>query len=301
VGTNYDAPVNVSMSANGGQGAVQIFYTLDGSMPTTASTLYTGPFVVGTATTVRAIAVDATGRQSELQAQRYTFEKAPPVLQVLPASGNYFDPINVTMTATEGTAPYTIYYTTDGSEPTEASTVYSNPFPVGSAATVRAIAKDANNMLSSVVTRSYTFDIPAPTVLPNPLPGNFAEGNVSVTLTAQSPRPPVTIRYTLDGSEPGDASNLYTAPLALSGGDPVTVKYFGTDAEGRISNVLRRCTVSSPFRISLFTSSAPPIGAPMCVFIFSMHNLQARLPTAHGRALPWKRCAAIGTVIALAG
>lgn len=239
VGTNYDAPVNVTMSSGGGTGGRQIYYTLDGSAPTTASTLYTAGFTVTAATTVRAIAVDANGRQSELQAQRYTFEKKPPVLQAVPASGNYFDPVNVTLTASEGTPPYTIYYTTNGSEPNETSTVYTSPFPVGTASTIKAVAKDANGMFSSVVTRSYTFNIPAPSVTPNPLPGNFSGGSVQVTLTAQSPRPPVTIRYTLDGTEPTDASPVYTTPLALSGGDPDTLKFFGTDAEGRKSNVLQ--------------------------------------------------------------
>lgn len=237
VGTNYDAPVSVTMSANGGQGSIQIFYTINGTLPTTASTLYTGPFMVNATTTIRAIAVDAIGRVSELQAQRYTFEKPPPVLQVVPASGNYFDPINVSVTASGGTPPYTIYYTTNGSEPTTSSTIYSAPIPVSSATTFKAIAKDAANISSAVVTRSYTFNIPAPVVTANPASGNFSSGAVSVILTAQSPRTPVTIRYTTDGSDPTDASAIYVAPVLLAGGNPITLKYVGTDAEGRKSNV----------------------------------------------------------------
>lgn len=238
VGTNYNAPVNVTMTAGGGTGSKKIYYTTDGSMPATSSTQYTAAFPVSTTTTIRAIAVDDNGKQSELQAQRYTFEKKPPVLAVVPASGNYYDPFNVTISASEGTAPYTIYYTEDGSTPTTSSAVYTAPVPVGSAKTIKAMAKDAANMLSSVISRTYTFEIPAPVVTPNPLPGNFSAGNVSVTLSAESPRPPVTIRYTIDGTEPTDASTLYTAAISLSGGNPDTLKYFGTDAEGRKSNVV---------------------------------------------------------------
>ncbi len=239
VGTNYDAPVNVTMHAAGGTGSKQIYFTIDGSLPTTASTPYTGAINIGATTTVRAIAVDAEGRQSGLEAQRYTFEKKPPQLQAVPASGNYFDPIQVTLSASDGTAPFTIYYTTNGSEPTAASDVFVNPIPVNSATTIKAIAKDGSGIFSSAVTRSYTFDIPAPTVIPNPLPGNFSAGNVSVTLAAQSPRMPVTIRYTVDGSEPDDASPVYTAPINLSGGSPDTLQFFGTDAEGRKGNVVK--------------------------------------------------------------
>nr|MCU0388760.1 starch-binding protein [Chitinophagaceae bacterium] len=239
VGTNYDNPVSVTMSAGGGTGNKMIYYTLDGSMPSSSSIPYTGAFNVSVNTTVRAIAVDANGKVSELQAQRYTFEKKPPVLQIIPASGNYFNPVNVTISASEGTAPYTIHYTTDGSNPDEGSTVYVNPITVGMASTIKAVAKDANGILSSVVTRNYTFNIPAPTVVPDPMPGNYSAGSVSVSLSAQSPRPPVTIRYTINGSEPTDDSPVYTAPLALSGGDPDTLRFFGTDAEGRKSNVVK--------------------------------------------------------------
>lgn len=238
VGTNYDAPVNVTMSAGGGTGNKKIYFTTNGSMPTTSSTQYSGFILVSSGTTIRAIAVDDNGQQSELQAQRYTFEKKPLVLTIVPASGNYYDPQNVTMTASEGTGPYTIYYTTDGSLPTTASGTYVNPIPVSSASTLKAMAKDANNMLSEVVTRSYTFDIPSPVVTPNPLPGNFSGGSVNVTLSAQSPRPPVTIKYTVDGTEPTDASSVYGAAIPFSGGSPDTLKYFGTDAGGMKSNVV---------------------------------------------------------------
>lgn len=238
VGTNYEAPVNVTMTAGGGTGTRKIYYTTDGSIPTASSAQYAGAIPVSTTTTVRAIAVDDNGKQSELQAQRYTFEKKPPVLAVVPASGNYYDPIQVTMSASEGTGPYTIYYTEDGSTPTTASTVYATPVPVNSAKTIKAMAKDAANLLSSVFTRSYTFDIPAPVVTPNPLPGNFSAGTVNVSLNAVSPRPPVTIRYTMDGTEPTDASSSYTGAIPLAGGSPDTLKYFGTDSEGRKSNVV---------------------------------------------------------------
>lgn len=237
VGTNYANPVTVTMTAQGGTGSLQIFYTLDGSMPTAASTLYAGPFTVQQATTVRAIAVDAQGRVSELEAQRYTFEKAPPVLAITPAAGNYFDPIEVSMIASEGTGPYTIYYTVDGSVPTTTSATYTTPIAASAALTVRALAVDQNGTPSAVVSRSYTFNIPNPVVTPTPPGGNFAAGNVDVTLVATSPRPPVTIRYTLDGSTPTQTSPVYAVPLALSGGEPIQLKYVGEDAEGRRSTV----------------------------------------------------------------
>ncbi len=234
---NYQSPVNVGMTASGGTGNKKIYYTLDGSAPSTSSTLYTGSFSVSTETTVRAVAVDDNNKQSEWQAQRYTFVLPPPVVNITPATGNYYSPVSVTMSASGGTAPYIIYYTTNGTDPTTSSPVYTAPFNVSTATNVKAIAKDANNTLSSIEPRSYTFDIPNPTVSASPAGGNFNGGSVNVTLTATSPRPPVTIRYTTDNSTPTVSSSVYSTPIALSGGDPDTLKYYATDAEGRTSSV----------------------------------------------------------------
>lgn len=58
----------------------------------------------------------------------------------------------VTLTAAEGTS---VYYTTDGTDPTTASTAYSAPFTLDASATVKAIAvKDGKS--STVAEKSFT-------------------------------------------------------------------------------------------------------------------------------------------------
>ena len=80
-----------------------------------------------------------------------------------PASGTYAEAQTVTITAEEGA---TVYYTTDGSEPTTASAVYSEPFTVSETATVKAIAmKDGLYNNSEIATADYVIEIPV-TVLP---------------------------------------------------------------------------------------------------------------------------------------
>ena len=86
---------------------------------------------------------------------------ATPVIE--PASGTYAEAQTVTITAEEGTI---VYYTTDGSEPTTASAVYSEPFTVSETATVKAIAmKDGLYNNSEIATADYVIEIPV-TVLP---------------------------------------------------------------------------------------------------------------------------------------
>jgi hypothetical protein len=71
---------------------------------------------------------------------------------ITPAGGTYYGPVDVSMScSTEGAE---IFYTTDGSTPTTASTLYTASFKVSEATTVKAIsAKD--DMVSEVVTASY--------------------------------------------------------------------------------------------------------------------------------------------------
>ena len=59
-----------------------LYYTLDGSVPTTSSTKYTAPFVVSTATYVSVIAVVSGQPNSYVATANYTFVNAPTVLAV---------------------------------------------------------------------------------------------------------------------------------------------------------------------------------------------------------------------------
>lgn len=97
-----------------------------------------------------------------------------------PASGEYWDQVIVSIAcATEGAS---IYYTTDGTTPTGASTLYTAPLSISQTTTVKAIAKKAGKADSNVATASYTINItpiiPAITVSATSLEGfAYSEGN----------------------------------------------------------------------------------------------------------------------------
>ena len=87
---------------------------------------------------------------------------------ISPAAGTYTEPKTVTIScATQGA---TIYYTTDGAEPTANSTQYTDGFTLNANTTVKAIAvKDGEQWLpSEVATAAYTFNFPTYTVTFNP-------------------------------------------------------------------------------------------------------------------------------------
>lgn len=83
----YSAVVNVALDAPAG---LDIYYTLDGYEPTTASALYTGPISVTETTVIRAIAVDPTGTlaKSFPEANTYFIGDDSHTIVVVSVSGN---------------------------------------------------------------------------------------------------------------------------------------------------------------------------------------------------------------------
>ncbi len=94
-------------------------------------------------------------------------DEAPEIVAspaITPAAGTYNDKVTVTISAEEGTS---IYYTTDGSEPTtENGTLYTAPFELTASAKVRAIAVNANGTVSEETIAAYTIKT-APAVADN--------------------------------------------------------------------------------------------------------------------------------------
>ena len=75
-----------------------------------------------------------------------------------PVAGTYMTEQSVTISCeTEGAV---IYYTTDGTEPTENSTVYSEPITVSTSITLKAMAIAPNYSNSAVATATYTISEP---------------------------------------------------------------------------------------------------------------------------------------------
>ena len=86
-------------------------------------------------------------------------EVATPVIE---GETPFLESTQVTITCE--TAGASIYYTTDGSEPTNQSTAYTAPFSLTESATVKAIAYDATGAASAVATKAFEKQITCATV-----------------------------------------------------------------------------------------------------------------------------------------
>jgi hypothetical protein len=189
---------------------VTIYYTANGTTPTTASTVYTGAITVATTTTIKAIAASAAYLPSSVTSGTYTIIAPTPSFSPPAFWGPFTVPTPVTMTDTA--SGVSIYYTTNGTTPTTASTLYTGPVTVSSTETLEAIAAGGGYGAGGVESGVYTIVAPSPTFSPKPLGTFSAPVQVSLSDTASG----VTIYYTTNGTTPTTASTKYTVPFTVS-------------------------------------------------------------------------------------
>jgi hypothetical protein len=211
-GGNYTTAQSIVVS-DSSAGAV-IYYTTDGTSPTTSSAVYTGAIPVSNGTTtVRAIAVAPSTPQSAVGQATYVISSVTAAPVFSPAAGTYSSATNVSIS--DSTSGAVIYYTTNGTTPTTGSTVYSNPIVVGTGTTtLKALAVAAGASPSAVSSASYSVSAPV-TAAPifSPAPGSYATAQ-SVTLSDSSSGS--TIYYTTDGTSPTTSSSVYNSPIQIA-------------------------------------------------------------------------------------
>jgi len=188
-----------------------IYYTTDGSTPTTTSSVYSGPISVTRTTTIKAMAAASGMANSGVATATYTIvqqQVATPTFS--PAGGTYSSYQSVAISDT--TSGATIYYTTDGSTPTTSSAVYTGPISVTQTTTIKAIATVSGFVSSAVATATYALQAATPTFRP---PGGTYVLPQFVSIDDASPG--VTIYYTTDGSTPTTSSARYSGPILVVG------------------------------------------------------------------------------------
>jgi len=212
---NYSAAQRVTIS-DATAGAT-IYYTTDGTTPTTSSAVYSGAISVLSTETLKAIAAASGYANSAVATAVYSINIPNPAAATptfSPTPGTYTSAQTVTIS--DATASATIYYTTNGTTPTASSAAYAGPIPVSATETILAFATASNYTNSAVATAAYTINIPIPTAATptfSPPPGSYTSPQ-SVSISDSTTG--AAIYYTTNGTAPTTSSALYTGPITVT-------------------------------------------------------------------------------------
>ncbi len=134
-------------------GAGKIYYTMDGSRPTKDSTQYTAPIILENGDyVITSYFVNERGTESEIVSKEYHIENNEiPAPEISALSGEYNFPIFIEVTSESED----VYYTTDGSEPTCSSTVYTGPIPMPLGKSCFKFARIVEGVTGTIAERNY--------------------------------------------------------------------------------------------------------------------------------------------------
>ena len=240
---------SVTFTATGGEGAVSvlmasetagaaIYYTTDDTTPTTESMKYSGAVVIAGNATFKAIAVKDGMEASPVSYARFSVETK--TVTTVKTEIEYQDrevekehafavsfateetENGVCLAMTTETTGADIFYTTDGTTPTNESETYDTPLEITESMVIKAIAikegiEDSPVSVATVTIKKITQTVEVKKTYASAVTfQTTANENGSVTVTMTSETDGAEIHYTTDGSTPTAESTTYTEAVTVS-------------------------------------------------------------------------------------
>lgn len=242
-GGTFTGTKSVTMSTNE---TATIYYTLDGSTPTTSSTVYSNPLSISATTTLKAFARDTAGNSSAVQTVTYTLDTTQPADTTAPDNVTNLQYSNLAQTsltlswtasASSDVASYDVFNGSTLLANVTGITYNVTGLTASTQYTFTVKAKDvANNTASGASVTVTTSAAPADTTAPVLAITPAATFTDTKTVT-MSTNETATIWYTLDDSDPVTSGTRlqYTSPLTLTETD--TIKAYAVDSANNASAV----------------------------------------------------------------
>jgi len=227
--------ITLSTSVTG----AEIYYTADGSDPTTNSdkgSTVTVDGAYGETFVIRAIAVVQGAATTPYIFSYNIIPRTPAPSASIPNGAVILEGATVSLTASEGS----IYYTTDGSDPSSSSQLYTKPLELAGSTVLKAIAMAESKAASQVAEYIYTMagQVAAPTAS---LPSGTIDVGSKIALSTTTEG--ATIYYTTNGTTP-TVDNLRDcficeSPITIS--RPVSIRIFAVK-DGMNASVVNTVT-----------------------------------------------------------
>jgi len=224
----YSGRVRITLTAPEG---ATVYYTVDGTDPSTDSSVYQTPILLTVDTLLKFFAVKADGTREPVREEMYRFKLAsqmldttPPEVSVIPQPDDYRAGDFIRLTASEEAD---IYYTLDGSDPTEKSIRYDGPFWLDRSSEVRFFAIDPSGNRSRIYRETYQLDQEAPFSEAYPGTGLY---NSPITVRITVSDADARVYYSINGIPPTTDSPQYREPLVLK--KDTFLQFFSVDPFG---------------------------------------------------------------------
>lgn len=273
-----------------GTDGVTIYYTTDGSAPSTTSTIYDAPFTINATTTVKAYAVKENYDDSQVATATFTKATALTVAEAIaatPATGTsdyvYISGIVSAFynTSIMGDGSNYRYYISDDGTTTNQLLVYKgNGLNNVAFANVNDLLVNDQviiygklttyNSTKEVAAGNYIYSLERPTVTVeaptfSPAAGTYAEAQ---TVTMSCTTDGAAIHYTTDGTEPDSNSDVYTTGIQVSTTTTFKAKAIkGDNASAVITATYHICSAENPYTVAQASAYTPATGTSSNVYI----------------------------------
>jgi hypothetical protein len=150
-------PITLECDDFGGSGCAVTYFTIDGEEPDTESPVFELPINLTSSLVLKFFSIDEVGNIEPVRTEVYEVETTAPVTTAAPVSRVFEESrLLVTLSCTDtGSGCAATYYTTDGTQPTTASNLYTGPITLTGTTVLQFFSVDVAGNQEAIRRQEY--------------------------------------------------------------------------------------------------------------------------------------------------